>query len=220
MNVFIAGGTGYIGQRLIPLLLGRGHAVRGLARPSSAARLPPGTDIVLGNALDPSTFVERVAPSDTYVHMVGVAHPSPAKKAEFRSIDLVATRASVNAATAAGARHFIYISVAQPAPVMGDYIAVRKEGERLIRESGLTATIFRPWYVLGPGHLWPYLLLPGYALLEALPATRETALRLHPVTIDQMVKALLAAIETPPQGIRIVTSSEIRGRGADRMVEG
>jgi uncharacterized protein YbjT (DUF2867 family) len=140
-----------------------------------------------------------------------VSHPSPSKKAEFHSVDLVSVRASVKAAAAAGVKHFIYISVAQPAPVMRDYIAVRAEGEGLIRESGIASTIFRPWYVLGPGHRWPYLLLPGYAVLAAIPSTRESALRLHPVTLTQMLNALVAAVEMPPKGIRIVTTSEIRG---------
>jgi hypothetical protein len=39
----------------------------------------------------------------------------------------------------------------------------------------MNATILRPWYVLGPGHQWPYLLLPMYKLMELLPSTREGA---------------------------------------------
>jgi len=45
---------------------------------------------------------------------------------------------------------------------MKAYIAVREECEEIIQESGLNATILRPWYVLGPGHRWPYMLLPMY----------------------------------------------------------
>jgi len=77
------------------------------------------------------------------------------------------------------------------------------------RSSGLTATILRPWYVLGPGHRWPYLLLPGYWLLERLPRTRDAARRLGLVTLDQMVAAILAAIEHPPAGARIVEVPQI-----------
>ncbi len=55
--------------------------------------------------------------------------------------------------------------------VMKAYQAARAEGERMIRESGLAATILRPWYVLGPGHRWPYALVPMYWLFERIPAT-------------------------------------------------
>lgn len=104
----------------------------------------------------------------------------------------------------------ISVSVAQPAPVMQAYIAVRQEGEALIRASGLAATLLRPWYVLGPGHRWPYLLRPLYALFEWMPATRAGALRLGLVTRRQMVAALVREVEQPASGIRIVEVPEIR----------
>ena len=59
--------------------------------------------------------------------------------------------------------------------------------------------------MLGPGHYWPYLLRPLYALARLFPPTREQATRLGLVTLDQMVAALVAAVETPPtEGVRIV----------------
>ena len=80
----------------------------------------------------------------------------------------------------------------------------------LIRESGLPATILRPWYVLGPGHRWPVLLTPLYALAEVLPPTREGARRLGLVTLDQMLAALVAAVEAPADGWRSVDVPQIR----------
>ena len=165
---------------------------------------------MLGNALDASSFADLVPPSDTFVQLVGVPHPSPAKAAEFRSIDLASARASVSAAAGAGVKHFVYVSVAQPSPVMKAYQAARSEGEKMIRDSGLAATILRPWYVLGPGHLWPYVLKPMYWLLESIPATRETARRLGLVTLEEMVEALVRAVESPADGIRVVDVPSIR----------
>ena len=53
--------------------------------------------------------------------------------------------------------------------MMHAYIAVRMEGEAMIRAAGLNATILRPWYVLGPGHWWPVALLPAYWVMERIP---------------------------------------------------
>jgi uncharacterized protein YbjT (DUF2867 family) len=144
------------------------------------------------------------------VHLVGVSHPSPAKAEQFRTIDLAALRVSVAAAVKAQAHHFVFVSVAHPAPAMKAYIAVRQECEQIIEDSGLNATILRPWYVLGPGHLWPYMLLPMYWLMEHIPSKRETALRLGLVTLQQMLNALVAAVENPSQGIEIVDVPRIR----------
>ncbi|MFL5496079.1 MAG: hypothetical protein ACJ8DC_16970 [Gemmatimonadales bacterium] len=109
-------------------------------------------------------------------------------------------------------RHLVYVSVAYPAPVMRAYLAVRQEGETLVQASGVPATLLRPWYVLGPGHRWPYLLLPLYSVLDRLPATRAGAARLGLVTRREMVAALVSAVEHPPAGIRVVEVPEIRGR--------
>ena len=209
-QVFVTGGTGYLGRRLIPELVARGHDVRALVRGGSRHKLPPGCGVVVGDALDRTTFAHALREGDTVVQLVGTPRPSPAKARQFQEIDLVSVRESVLAAAAAGALHFVYVSVAQPAPVMRAYLAVRAEGERLIRESGLNATVLRPWYVLGPGHRWPYLLLPAYWLLARLPATREGARRLGLVTLRQMVRALRNAVERPSDGTRLVTVEEIR----------
>ena len=153
---------------------------------------------------------QRSRPPIRFVQLVGVSHPSPAKAAEFRSIDLASGQSAVEAARSAGVQHFVYISVAHPAPMMKAYIEVRSQCEAMIQRSGMNATILRPWYVLGPGHRWPYLLLPVYKLMEMLPSTREGATRLGLVTLEQMVAALVHAVETPAQGVRIVEVPEIR----------
>lgn len=141
---------------------------------------------------------------------MGVSHPNPSKAAQFRDIDLVSARGAVEAARAAQTRHFVYLSVAHPAPVMKAYIQVRAECQSLIGASGMNASILRPWYVLGPGHRWPYLLLPIYALMELLPATRNGTRRLGLVTLEQMTHALVEAIENPARGVRVVEVPEIR----------
>lgn len=211
-HVFITGGTGYIGSRLIPRLVQRGHTVRALVRAGSESKLPKGCTAVPGNALDASTFIRQIKPADTFVQLVGVAHPGPGKKEQFKTIDLVSVQASVRAATESGIQHFVYLSVAQPVSIMKEYQAVRAEGEKLIRESGMNATFVRPWYVLGPGHRWPYFFLPLYWLLERISSTREQTKRLGLVTIDQMVRTMLNAIENPANGVRILDVADIRGR--------
>jgi uncharacterized protein YbjT (DUF2867 family) len=208
-SVFLTGGTGYMGNRLIPMLLARGHEVRALTRIPSVTKLPQGCHPVFGSAVS-GGYDSHVPQECTFVHLVGVSHPSPAKAEQFRTVDLAALRVSVAAAVKAQARHFVFVSVAHPAPAMKAYIAVRQECEQIIGESGLNATILRPWYVLGPGHRWPYLLLPIYWLMERFPSTRESALRLGLVTLPQMVNALLAAIESPCQGTRILDVQSIR----------
>ena len=208
-EVFITGATGYIGRALVPALLARGHQVRALVRRGSEAKLPSGTLAITGDALDAATFREAITPADTFVHLVGTPHPNPFKGRQFREVDLVSIRAAVEAAVHARVQHFIYLSVAHPAPVMADYIDVRKRGEALLRQSGLRTTVLRPWYVLGPGHYWPLVVAPVYGVLERLRPTREMALRLGLVALEEMIAAIVNAVENPPDAERIVGVPEI-----------
>jgi uncharacterized protein YbjT (DUF2867 family) len=211
-DVFVTGATGYIGRPLVSVLVARGHRVRALARPASRARVPAGAEVAPGDALDAGSYAHHVPRGAVFVHLVGTPHPNPSRAAEFRRVDLASVSAAVFAATAAAASHFVYVSVAQPAPAMQAYVAARAAGEAAISGAGLTATFVRPWYVLGPGHRWPLLLLPAYALARALPATRATAERLGLVTLAQMLAALVAAVEAPPGAgqRRIVDVAAIR----------
>ena len=117
-QVFVTGATGYLGRALVPALLARGHAVAALVRAGSESRLPRGCGCVPGDALAPSSYASSVAPADTFVHLVGVSKPSPWKAAEFERVDLGSALAALAAAKEARVAHFVYVSVAQPAPVM------------------------------------------------------------------------------------------------------
>jgi len=198
LDILVTGGTGYIGQHLIPLLVKRGHRVRVLAREQSLGRVPPGVTPVAGDALDGNSVFSAIRQNDTIVHLVGTPHPTPTKADQFEKVDLISIRATVDAAKRAHIAHLVYVSVAHPAPIMQAYLWVRTLGEAMIREAGLTATIVRPWYVLGPGRRWPKLIIPLYKIAEWIPTTRGTAERLGLVTIEQMVKAMVYALENPP----------------------
>ena len=210
LNVFITGGTGYIGNRLIPELVRRGHKVRALVRSGSQHKLAAGAEGLVGDALSADMFKDAIAPADTFVHLIGVPHPNPAKAGQFRAVDLVSIEAAVKAAHHAGIRHFVYLSVAHPAPIMKVFQEVRQLGEQLIRDTGMDATFVRPWYVLGPGHRWPIPLLPLYWIAERLPPFQESARRLGLVSIGQMIDALVWTIENPPHGIRVMNVPDIR----------
>jgi uncharacterized protein YbjT (DUF2867 family) len=211
-DVLITGASGYVGRRLTVALLERGHRVRALTRAASTARIPQGATSVIGDALSVDSVTGALNAGDTVVHLVGTPHPNPSKAKQFQEVDLVSIRATVEAAKRIPPRHLVYVSVAQPAPVMKAFIEARSAGEAMIRNAGLTATILRPWYILGPGHWWAVALIPMYKIAEMLPSLRASAQRLGLVTIRQMVDALVNAVENPPaQGtVRIVEVPEIK----------
>ena len=211
-EIFITGGTGYMGSRLIRLLLARGYSVNALVRKGSGNRVPSGCGHVIADPFDPNGFQDRISAGSTFIQLLGVSHPSPKKKEQFRLIDLRSVKASAAAARHAGVQHFIYVSVAQmPTKVMHDYQLCRAEGEQSVLATHIPATFIRPWYVTGPGHYWPLALQPLFKILEWLPATSEKAKALRLVSIRQMLNTLLYAVENKPTtGTDIIEIDRIR----------
>lgn len=210
-QVFIAGGTGYIGTRLIKRLLKKGHIVTAMVRKGSEEKVPAGAKVVTADPFNHETFMPSIPANAVFIQLLGVSHPSPRKAVQFSSIDLRSAKASVLAAKTAGVNHFIYVSVAmEPSSMMHAYQEIRKEGEALCLRSNIPSTFIRPWYVLGPGHYWPILLLPLYGIAGLIPTLRKKASAFGLVTINQMVQALANAVCAEPEACRIMEIAEIR----------
>jgi uncharacterized protein YbjT (DUF2867 family) len=210
-TIFITGATGYMGTRLIEKLLQKGHRVIALVRKGSEHKVPAGADTITGDPFDATSFQQLIPSGGVFVQLLGVAHPSPKKAKQFKEIDLRSVKASADAASNAGVAHFIYVSVAmEPSRLMEAYQEVRKEGEKYCMKKKLHCTFIRPWYVLGPGHWWPVILLPFYGLAELSPAWRKKARTKALVTIKQMLNALMNTIESAPLPLRILEIKDIR----------
>jgi uncharacterized protein YbjT (DUF2867 family) len=211
-HIFITGGTGYMGKRLIPLLQEKGYTITALVRKGSENKLPPDCEVVIANPFEAASFMKDIPADSTFVQLLGVPHPGPKKKEQFRTIDLASVKASAVAALQAGVKHFVYVSVAQtPTSIMKDYQQCRAEGETIIRATSINATFIRPWYVIGPGHYWPLLFQPVFKILEWIPSTSAKAKALRIVYLKQMLNVLVYAVEhAPATGIDIFEISNIR----------
>ncbi len=210
-TIFVTGATGYIGTRLVKQLLRHNYRVIALTRKGSEHKAPPGSEIVVGNPFDALTFLQYIPAGCVYVQLLGVAHPSPKKAKQFRDIDLRSVKTSAGAAALAGVSHFIYLSVAMaPSKIMDAYQQIRKEGEEYCLNNKLNCTFVRPWYVLGPGHWWPVLLLPFYGLAELIPSWRKQARAKGLVSIKQMLATLMTIVAAEPAPLKIYEVSDIR----------
>lgn len=211
-SIFITGGTRYIGSRLIKALNKETrYRVKALARSGSEHKVPPECEIIKGNALDASTYQNQIDTGSIFIHLIGVAHPSPSRKELFKKIDLVSIQEAVKAAKHANISHFIYLGVAQyPSGIMKEYQKIRTEGERLLLESKIPCSFVRPWYVLGPGHWWPIILTPLYLIAKLFPSTREKAEKQGLVTIHQMIATLVCTIKNADSKNHVFEVEDIR----------
>ena len=81
-----------------------------MIRKGSEGKLPEGCEFITGNPFDASTFEKYISPSDIFVQLLGVLHPTPKKKKLFKTIDLASVKESVKACSVTGVRYFIYVN--------------------------------------------------------------------------------------------------------------
>lgn len=140
--IVIAGGTGTLGTRLVPRLIGQGHAVRVLTRDMARARhlAANGIEVVQSDVRDPASLDQALRGADTIISAVsGFAErgTSPA------SVDQAGNANLIGAAARAGAA-FILMSVvgASPSHPIGLFRA-KHAAEVTLRGSGIPWTIVR-----------------------------------------------------------------------------
>jgi nucleoside-diphosphate-sugar epimerase len=76
-QIFITGGTGYMGSKLIKMLLEKGYKVKALVRNGSENKLPKGCDYIIANPFNEKSFSKEIPAGATFIQLLGVAHPSP-----------------------------------------------------------------------------------------------------------------------------------------------
>ncbi|MEX2281324.1 MAG: SDR family oxidoreductase [Gemmatimonadota bacterium] len=147
MNL-IVGATGLVGSAVCRLLRERDQPVRGLVRlTSNPARVKQLTDlgvqIVIGDLRSPASLRSACAGVSTVISTASMI-ASQQQDDSFSEVDDAGQRALIDAASSAGASHFIFVSLSGNVNVPCPLIDAKRAVERHLLESGLPFTILRP----------------------------------------------------------------------------
>ncbi|OHB76112.1 MAG: hypothetical protein A2Z34_02430 [Planctomycetes bacterium RBG_16_59_8] len=150
MNVFVTGGTGFVGGYLLRELKARGHDAICLVRPLSdpAPIRDLGFRTVEGDVADSASLASIREGADAVIHLVGIIRPY--RKRSFARIHVEGTANVVSWAKRNGARRFLQMSALGTRPdARSDYHRTKWTAEEVVRASGLDHTIFRPSIIYG-----------------------------------------------------------------------
>jgi nucleoside-diphosphate-sugar epimerase/predicted dehydrogenase len=219
-RVLVVGGTGFIGRRLVRMLVDRGHGVRVLTRnPRAAAIELDGLPVELfaGSHGDPDCAERALDGIQTVYHL---AKCDGKRWQDYVDGDIAPTRVLAQAALAAGVKRFIYTGTiasyasGNPGDVIdnrtpvdpaiaerGHYARSKAACEALLqamqRDAKLPLVIVRPGIVIGPGSPPAH---PGVG--HFLSETRvdywgDGANPLPLVVVDDVADALVRALDAP-----------------------
>jgi dihydroflavonol-4-reductase len=234
LKALVTGGTGFVGSRVLKMLLDDGWKVRALVLPSERRRLPDHPDLepVIGDVTKSDTLRGTMDDVDGVFHLAALVESWVRDPDLFLRVNVGGTDHMIDEALRAQVGRFVFTSslsgigvtpgalLNEESPkgkVFGEYEASKAEAERhvakAVREHGLPAVTLIPGVVLGPGDQRN----AGKFLLSFVngefPGTFAEESMLPLVDVDDVARAHLLAYEKGRVGERYIVSGENRRWG-------
>lgn len=197
MVIFVAGSTGATGQVFVPMATEAKFDLRIHVRPQTAPKTPLGKDLRarIFDLREADRLNDALAGCGAVISLVGTMRSRFKEGDTYESSDLGSTRALVDGALAAKVPRFVLLS-SLGAGGMGAYLKMKGECERMVRESSLRYTIFRPSALLSPKG--QPLSHHGPRQVPAVVGWIMSALgSLKPMPIPMLCRAILKVLHEP-----------------------
>lgn len=216
-RVLLLGSTGFFGRGVAHKLIDGGHQLRVVVRdPMKAAAFKArGAQLIVGDALDPSTVYQAAQGTEHIISLVAVRRNRPQS---YLAVNVDGPRIMAEAAKAAGARSVVFVSVigARLDPHF-KYLTSRWMGEQELAKTGVAGTILRFSLVLAEeggvlndferfATFGPVLVIPGDGQTKFQPILREDAAR---CVVEAIEKADLLGKIVELGGPEVVTFESI-----------
>jgi len=191
-NVLIAGGTGFIGRRLLSVLLDGNCPVTILSRGEQPA-LPPGVESRRGNLLEADGLENSLSDIDTLYYLV---HSLDAGIGRFRDLDRRAAENFRAAADRAGVARVIYLGgLGAEGKLLSDHLGSRREVEEILHQGNFSTTVLRAAIIIGRGGASFEVLRALVKTSPMIPDPPGLDTRCQPIAVDDAVAYLAGCLE-------------------------
>ena len=222
MRVLITGVTGYVGGRLVPRLLARGHTVRCMVRdPARLHGRPWLNDVAItqGDVQDEASLDAALAGVEVayyLVHSLGGGH-------DFQDRDRRAAQLFGRVARSAGVARIVYLgALGDPSTDLSEHLRSRQQTGDALREAGVPVTEFRAAVIVGAGSLSFEMIRYLTERVPIMICPSWVYTRIQPIAIRNVIDYLTAALDAPDSigqvveigGADVITYGEMMTRYA------
>lgn len=190
-TVLVTGATGFVGRRLVPVLVERGLEVRAMTRRPESY---DGLGVAVGaDVADEEALARALAGVDVAIYLVhSLDHH------DFETRDAAAARTFGRVAAEAGVRQIVYLGgLGSDDEELSPHLRSRREVEGLLGEAGVPVTVLRAAIVVGHGGISWELTRQLVKKLPAMVVPRWTSTRTQPIALDDVVRYLAGVIDHP-----------------------
>ncbi|QWC19137.1 NAD(P)H-binding protein [Halorubrum sp. 2020YC2] len=198
MRVLVTGATGFVGNRLVPTLLARGHDVVALVRDADGYAAPDGVAVVEGDLLEPETlppaFELDGETVDAAYYLVHSMDGGPGYEERDRNC---ATNFAA-AASEAGIDRIVYLGgLGEDRDDLSEHLRSRREVERILGEGGPALTTLRAAIIIGAGSA-SFEVIAGLARrLPVMITPKWVDTLCQPIAIADVVAYLAGVLDAP-----------------------
>lgn len=188
-TVLVTGATGFVGSRLVPVLVDRELNVRAMTR--SPQKYDAQGTAVYGNVHEAESLTEALADVDVAIYLVHSLDDP-----DFEKKDAAAARAFGSAAQQAGVRQIVYLGgLGAEDELLSPHLRSRREVEGLLGEAGVPVTVLRAAIVVGAGGISWEITRQLVKNLPAMVVPKWTQTRTQPIAVDDVIRYLDGVID-------------------------
>ncbi|OUW62649.1 MAG: hypothetical protein CBD58_01520 [bacterium TMED198] len=194
-KILVTGATGYIGGRIVPVLLENGFSIRVLARnPKRLQNKPWYDDIEVfdGDVLNKSSMVGLFEDVDTALYLIH----SMASYDDFDSTDIKAAKNFSSIAKNEGLKRIIYLGgLADKNSNLSKHLSSRIETGDELRNSGINIIEFRASVIVGSGSLSFEMIRHLSERLPVMICPKWVYTKTQPIAIRNVLDYILKTIQ-------------------------
>jgi uncharacterized protein YbjT (DUF2867 family) len=194
MRIVVTGATGYVGGRLVPKLLERGHDVRVIARDRHRLDDVPWRDsveIVEGDLLDREAVAGAVRDRDVVYYLVH----SMSSAGDFEKLERQVASTMAEEARAAGVKRIVYLGGLHPEGPLSRHLGSRKEVGDILLTSGVPTIALQAGVIIGSGSASFEMIRHLTEVLPYMPAPKWVRNFIQPIAIRDVLHYLVESAE-------------------------
>lgn len=195
MKILLTGATGYIAQRLLPVLLENGHevicSVRDKNRFNRRNQLTSNLSVIEADFLNTESLQQIPTDIDVAYYLI---HSMSTQNGDFENLEGICATNFKNRIEQTNAKQVIYLSGISNADELSKHLSSRKNVETVLSGSKFALTTLRAGIIIGSGSASFEIIRDLVEKLPFMITPRWLKTKCQPIAIRNVVEFLIAVI--------------------------